>query len=55
MLITTIPAFGIFARALDDREEYNYLRQQAEGMELADSITVDGHKILNVVSDIKTS
>lgn len=42
-------AFGIFARALPDQDEYELLRTRAEGVELADSITVDGHKLLNVV------
>lgn len=42
-------AFGIFARALPDQDEYRLIRQRTEGVELADSITVDGHKLLNVV------
>lgn len=37
-------AFGIFARCLDLPE-----RAWADGLELADSITGDGHKLLNVV------
>ena len=44
-------AFGIFARALPDTDEFLTLRAQTAGLELADSITVDGHKILNVVCD----
>ncbi|KFA75021.1 hypothetical protein S40288_08828 [Stachybotrys chartarum IBT 40288] len=44
-------AFGIFARALEDKEEYRLLHRRAEGLVLADSITVDGHKLLNVPYD----
>lgn len=43
-------AFGIFARALPATDEFARLRESAAGLELADSITVDGHKLLNVVS-----
>lgn len=46
----TLTAFGIFARTLPKTEEYNELHRQLDGIELADSITIDGHKILNVVS-----
>lgn len=45
-----LEAFGIFARVLDDTQEFKTLRRWSEGIELADSITVDGHKMLNVVS-----
>jgi glutamate/tyrosine decarboxylase-like PLP-dependent enzyme len=45
-----ISAFGIFARALPEEDAYKILRNRVEGIELADSITVDGHKLLNVVS-----
>ncbi|KAI1085064.1 pyridoxal-dependent decarboxylase [Whalleya microplaca] len=44
-------AFGIFARALPDTSEFARLRESAAGLELADSITVDGHKLLNVPYD----
>ncbi|KAK8089890.1 PLP-dependent transferase [Apiospora hydei] len=44
-------AFGIFARALPDTDEFSRLHQTAAGLELADSITVDGHKLLNVPYD----
>lgn len=36
-------------RALNQTDEYKILHSRLEGIELADSITVDGHKILNVV------
>ncbi|KIK58947.1 hypothetical protein GYMLUDRAFT_262271 [Collybiopsis luxurians FD-317 M1] len=44
-------AFGAFARALPKTEEFSYLHAQSAGLELADSITVDGHKMLNVPYD----
>ncbi|KAM0483692.1 hypothetical protein ACHAPX_002186 [Trichoderma viride] len=45
-------AFGIFSRALEeDRDEYRLLHTRAQGVDLADSITVDGHKMLNVPYD----
>lgn len=47
--LTDCSAFGLFARALPDTPEFAQLRQHTEGLELADSITADGHKILNVV------
>ncbi|CAP72750.1 uncharacterized protein PODANS_2_1790, partial [Podospora anserina S mat+] len=43
-------AFGIFARALPKTDQFLSLRACVAGMELADSICVDGHKLLNVVS-----
>ncbi|KAF3058003.1 L-2,4-diaminobutyrate decarboxylase [Daldinia childiae] len=44
-------AFGIFARALPAISEFARLREFTAGLELADSITVDGHKLLNVPYD----
>ncbi|KAK8873842.1 pyridoxal phosphate-dependent transferase [Apiospora arundinis] len=44
-------AFGIFARALPETDEFSGLHRAAAGLELADSITVDGHKLLNVPYD----
>ncbi|CAJ2502346.1 Uu.00g097400.m01.CDS01 [Anthostomella pinea] len=44
-------AFGIFARILPATSEFAKLRDQVAGLELADSITVDGHKLLNVPYD----
>ncbi|KAK7922980.1 hypothetical protein PG985_007051, partial [Apiospora marii] len=44
-------AFGIFARALPKTDEFARLHQTAAGLELVDSITVDGHKLLNVPYD----
>ncbi|KAI8235002.1 UBA domain-containing protein 3 [Colletotrichum sp. SAR 10_99] len=44
-------AFGIFARALDGSPEFAKIKDMAAGLELADSITVDGHKLLNVPYD----
>lgn len=44
-------AFGLFARVLPDTPEFEHVRQGAEGIELADSITGDAHKLLNVPYD----
>ncbi|KAH7025975.1 pyridoxal phosphate-dependent transferase [Microdochium trichocladiopsis] len=44
-------AFAIFARALPKTPEFALLHEFTTGIELADSITVDGHKILNVPYD----
>jgi glutamate/tyrosine decarboxylase-like PLP-dependent enzyme len=44
-------AFGIFARVLDDRPEFATIKKGNEGIELVDSITGDGHKLLNVPYD----
>ncbi|POR31827.1 L-2,4-diaminobutyrate decarboxylase [Tolypocladium paradoxum] len=44
-------AFGIFARVLGSSDEDAPLKKRTEGIELGDSITVDGHKILNVPYD----
>jgi len=42
-------AFGLFARALPKTDEFMHLHAFAAGLELADSIAADGHKVLNVV------
>lgn len=44
-------AFGIFGRVLDDSPEFATIKQGSEGIELVDSITGDGHKLLNVPYD----
>ncbi|KAE9378091.1 PLP-dependent transferase [Stipitochalara longipes BDJ] len=44
-------AFGIFARSLPKTAEFSSLISLASGIELADSITGDGHKMLNVPYD----
>ncbi|KAL4768782.1 pyridoxal phosphate-dependent transferase [Aspergillus nidulans var. acristatus] len=44
-------AFGIFGRILPEIPEFTAIRQGCEGMELADSIAGDGHKMLNVPYD----
>lgn len=38
----------MFARLLDDSPEFRYVWYGTEGLELADSIAGDGHKLLNV-------
>ncbi|RYP43379.1 hypothetical protein DL770_011684 [Monosporascus sp. CRB-9-2] len=47
----TLLAFGLFARILPETSEFARLRSMATGLELADSITLDGHKLLNVPYD----
>lgn len=42
-------AFGLLARALPKRDEYSALLDGVDGLELADSITGDAHKLINVV------
>lgn len=44
-------AFGLFGRTLDDSPEFATIKKGSEGMELVDSITGDGHKLLNVPYD----
>ncbi|KAK4138101.1 PLP-dependent transferase [Trichocladium antarcticum] len=44
-------AFGLFARALPRTDEFLSLHASAAGLELADSIAADGHKLLNVPYD----
>lgn len=43
-------AFGVFGRALEPGLEFDAIKRGCEGLELADSITGDAHKLLNVVS-----
>lgn len=43
-------AFGLLARALPHLKVYETVRDGVAGMEFADSITGDAHKLLNVVS-----
>ncbi|KAK3671415.1 hypothetical protein LTR78_008693 [Recurvomyces mirabilis] len=47
-------AFGLLARILPPNDEYSVLNAGVAGLELADSITGDAHKLLNVVSLYKT-
>jgi hypothetical protein len=42
-------AFGIFARSLPSSPEFADLSRSLSGIDLADSIAGDGHKMLNVV------
>ncbi|KAJ5225831.1 hypothetical protein N7468_007056 [Penicillium chermesinum] len=44
-------AFGVFARVLDDSPEFATVKNGGAGLELVDSITGDGHKLLNVPYD----
>ncbi|KAI2640308.1 pyridoxal phosphate-dependent transferase [Xylaria nigripes] len=44
-------AFGMFARILPEKDEYASLRRANDGVELCDSLTIDGHKLLNVPYD----
>ena len=44
-------AFGIFASILPKEPEYTEVRSGVSGLDLADSITGDGHKMLNVPYD----
>jgi len=44
-------AFGLLARVLPEADEYELINEGVAGFELADSITGDAHKLLNVVSD----
>jgi glutamate/tyrosine decarboxylase-like PLP-dependent enzyme len=49
LLLTSGLAFGIFARALPKIDQFLNLHANVAGLELADSIAADGHKLLNVV------
>ncbi|KAI0206760.1 pyridoxal phosphate-dependent transferase [Astrocystis sublimbata] len=44
-------AFGIFARVLPTTDDYAALHKANAGLELCDSMTIDGHKLLNVPYD----
>ncbi|KAL8715959.1 MAG: hypothetical protein Q9220_000626 [cf. Caloplaca sp. 1 TL-2023] len=44
-------AFGLFARVLTRSEEFEHVQKGTHGLELADSIAGDGHKLLNVPYD----
>jgi len=44
-------AFGFMARLLPESPEYETVRRCGGGLDLADSITGDGHKLLNVPYD----
>lgn len=44
-------AFGIFGRILDDSPEFASIKRGCDGIELADSIAGDAHKLLNVPYD----
>ncbi|RAL16253.1 pyridoxal phosphate-dependent decarboxylase family protein [Aspergillus homomorphus CBS 101889] len=44
-------AFGIFGRILEPTAEFASITRGCEGMELADSIACDAHKLLNVPYD----
>lgn len=46
-------AFGLLARALPKTKEYEAILEGVRGLELADSITGDAHKLLNVVSQAR--
>lgn len=49
--MTQLVAFGIFARILDKVPTFEKISRGAAGLELADSIAGDGHKMLNVPYD----
>lgn len=48
-------AFGLLCRVLPLTSEFAQLRRGVEGLELADSITGDAHKLLNVVRPVQSS
>ncbi|KAM0279240.1 hypothetical protein ACHAQH_004697 [Verticillium albo-atrum] len=50
-IIAISAAFGIFAAALAPGAAFDQLRERVSGIHLADSIAVDGHKLLNVPYD----
>lgn len=53
--IHTDAAFGLLARILPDSKEYATILEGVKGLELADSITGDAHKLLNVVGFARCS
>lgn len=50
-LILSRIAFGLFARTLEKTSEFEHVCGGTEGLELADSIAGDAHKMLNVPYD----
>ena len=51
MFLNEMSAFGLFARALPTSPQYSELRAGAIGLDMADSLCIDGYKLLNVPYD----